>query len=38
MQLGAAIYSSAVTYQQNGRQYVVIPAGSALFAFAVSEP
>jgi len=38
MQLGAAIYSSAVTYQQNGKQYVVIPAGSALFAFAVSEP
>jgi alcohol dehydrogenase (cytochrome c) len=38
IQLGAAIYSSAVTYQQNGKQYVVIPAGSALFAFAVSEP
>ena len=38
MQLGAAIYSSAVSYQQNGKQYVVIPAGSALFAFAVSEP
>ena len=38
MQLGAAIYSSAVTYQQDGKQYVVIPAGSALFAFALSEP
>ena len=38
VQLGAAIYSAAVTYQVNGKQYVVIPAGSALFAFAVSEP
>lgn len=38
VQLGAAIYSSAVTYRQNGKQYVVIPAGSALFAFAVPEP
>jgi alcohol dehydrogenase (cytochrome c) len=38
MQLGAAIYSSAVTYQRNGKQYVVIPSGSALFGFAVSEP
>jgi alcohol dehydrogenase (cytochrome c) len=38
VQLGAAIYSAAVTYQQNGKQYVVITAGSALFAFAVSEP
>jgi alcohol dehydrogenase (cytochrome c) len=37
-QLGAAIYSSAVTYQQDGRQFVIIPAGSALFAFAISEP
>ncbi len=35
VQVGAAIYSAAVTYQQNGKQYVVIPAGSALFAFAV---
>ena len=38
VQLGAAIYSTAVTYQVDGRQYVVIPAGSALFAFAVSGP
>jgi alcohol dehydrogenase (cytochrome c) len=38
VQLGAAIYSTAVTYQVDGKQYVVIPAGSALFAFAVSEP
>jgi len=33
--LGAAIYSTAVSYQVDGKQYVVIPAGSALFAFAV---
>ena len=33
IQLGAAIYSTAITYQLDGKQYVVIPAGSALFAF-----
>jgi alcohol dehydrogenase (cytochrome c) len=38
VQLGAAIYSTAITYQLNGKQYVVIPAGSTLFAFAVSQP
>lgn len=38
VQLGAAIYTTAVTYQLDGKQYVVIPAGSALFAFAISEP
>jgi len=38
VQLGAAIYTTAGTYQLDGKQYVVIPAGSALFAFAVSEP
>ena len=37
VQLGAAIYSTAVTYQVDGKQYVVIPAGSTLFAFAISE-
>jgi alcohol dehydrogenase (cytochrome c) len=37
-QLGAAIYSTAITYQLDGKQYVVIPAGSALFAFAVDRP
>jgi alcohol dehydrogenase (cytochrome c) len=37
VQLGAAIYSTAVSYQVDGKQYVVIPAGSGLFAFAVSE-
>jgi alcohol dehydrogenase (cytochrome c) len=37
VQLGAAIYSTAVTYQVDGKQYVVIPSGSALFAFGISE-
>jgi alcohol dehydrogenase (cytochrome c) len=35
IQLGAAIYSAAVTYLLDGRQYVVIPAGAGLFAFAM---
>jgi glucose dehydrogenase len=39
VQLETAIYSPAVTYQQNGKQnYVVVPAGSKRFALAVSEP
>jgi alcohol dehydrogenase (cytochrome c) len=38
MQLGAAIYSTAVSYRLDGRQYVVIPAGSALFAFGLTAP
>ncbi len=37
MQLGAAIYSSPITYSVGGRQYVAIPAGAGLFAFALSE-
>ena len=37
IQLGAAIYSSPVTYSINGRQYVAIPAGGSLFAFALPE-
>jgi alcohol dehydrogenase (cytochrome c) len=37
VQLGAAIYSAAVTYLLDSRQYVVIPAGAALFAFALTE-
>jgi len=35
IQLGAAIYSSPMTYALDGKQYVVIPAGGALFAFAL---
>jgi glucose dehydrogenase len=34
-QLGAAIYSTAITFEVDGKQYVVIPAGSALFSFAL---
>ena len=36
-QLGAAIYSTAITYEIDGRQNVVIPAGSAIFAFAIDH-
>jgi alcohol dehydrogenase (cytochrome c) len=35
LQLGAAIYSTAITFELDGKQYVVIPGGSALFAFAL---
>jgi alcohol dehydrogenase (cytochrome c) len=35
VQLGAAIYSTSITFEVDGKQYVVIPAGSALFAFAL---
>jgi alcohol dehydrogenase (cytochrome c) len=35
IQLGAAVYSAAVTFEVDGKQYVLIPAGSALFAFAL---
>ncbi len=35
IQLGAAIYSTAVTFEVDHQQYVVIPAGSTLFAFAL---
>ncbi len=36
-QTGSSIYASPMTYSVDGRQYVVIPAGSALFAFALPE-
>lgn len=35
IQLGAAIYSSPMTYSLDGKQYIVIPSGAALFAFAL---
>jgi alcohol dehydrogenase (cytochrome c) len=38
VQLGAAVYSTAITYRLDDKQYVVIPVGSALFAFAVDQP
>ncbi len=34
-QTGAPIASSPMTYSLDGRQYVVIPAGSALFSFTL---
>jgi alcohol dehydrogenase (cytochrome c) len=37
VQLGAAVYSAAISYQLEGRQYVVIPAGAALFSFALPQ-
>lgn len=37
IQLGAAIYATPMTYSVAGRQYVAIPAGAALFAFALPE-
>jgi alcohol dehydrogenase (cytochrome c) len=35
IQLGAAIFSAAITYAIDGRQYVAIPADAAMFAFAL---
>jgi alcohol dehydrogenase (cytochrome c) len=37
IQLGASINSAAITYAIDGKQYVAIPAGSALFAFGLPE-
>jgi alcohol dehydrogenase (cytochrome c) len=37
IQLGAAIYSAAITYLLDGKQYVVIPSGAALFAFTIPQ-
>jgi hypothetical protein len=34
----SAIYSTAVTYQLDGKQYVVIRSGSTLFACAPPRP
>jgi alcohol dehydrogenase (cytochrome c) len=38
VQTDAAIYSAAVSYQLDGRQYAIIPSGAALFAFALPKP
>jgi alcohol dehydrogenase (cytochrome c) len=37
VQLGAAIYSAAITYLLDGKQYVVIPSGATLFAFTLQD-
>jgi alcohol dehydrogenase (cytochrome c) len=34
-QLGSPVFAAPISYSLNGKQYVVIPAGSALFAFAL---
>lgn len=36
-QLGAAILAAAMSYAVDGRQYVAIPVGSALFAFTLPD-
>lgn len=36
-QTGSPIFASPMTYALEGRQYIVIPAGTALFAFALPE-
>jgi alcohol dehydrogenase (cytochrome c) len=35
VQLGAAVYSTPITYSIDGKQYVAIPVGAALFVFAI---
>ena len=37
IQLGAAIYSSPIAYSLDGREYIAIPAGAALFTFALPQ-
>jgi len=32
---GSAIFAAAMSYELDGKQYVVIPAGSALIGFGV---
>ena len=36
-QMGSPVFAAPVSYLLDGRQYVVIPSGSALFAFALPE-
>jgi alcohol dehydrogenase (cytochrome c) len=36
IQLGAAVYSSPMTYSVDGKQYVAIPAGAGLFSFGLT--
>jgi alcohol dehydrogenase (cytochrome c) len=37
VQLGGAIYSTAMTFELDGKQIVLIPAGTGLFAFALPD-
>ena len=36
-QTGSGIYASATTYMLDGRQYVIIPSGALLTAFALPD-
>ena len=35
--LGADVHSAAISYAIDGRQYITIPAGGALFTFALAN-
>ena len=35
--LGAYVQSAAISYAVDGRQFITIPAGSAIFTFALPE-
>ena len=37
-QTGAPLYSGAVTYMLDGRQWVLMPSGTTMTAFALPEP
>jgi alcohol dehydrogenase (cytochrome c) len=34
-QTGSAIYAAPITYMLDGRQFVLVPSGTTLFAFAL---
>ena len=36
-QTGSALYAAATTYMLDGRQYVLIPSGTTLTAFALPD-
>ena len=36
-QTGSGIYAAPITYMLDGRQFVVLPSGTTLFAFALPE-
>ena len=37
-QTGTAIYSAPTTYMLDGRQWLLVPSGTTLYAFAPAEP
>jgi len=36
-QTGSSLYAGAMTYMVDGRQYVLLPAGTTLTAFALAD-